>query len=219
VIGSTAARTRSSTSPWFACRTTIASVAALSTLVAGVMLIGCSKRAAAGAAGASESSGQSDPPAPGADAPPTDPRERQAWAQAEEGGDDEQMRLADLVGCEGLRERAANAALRSTAIRAMAYCPDLSDLAWLASVARSSDDGAERTDALDVIVEQAARPRRATDPEDAVELGEGCRTLVALARAGGQPRAERVLAVRALRMLVDRGCAKKSDIPADLDAK
>jgi hypothetical protein len=197
----------------------IASVAALSTVFVDAALIGCSRRAASAAPGGSESSSESDPAVPGADVLPTDPRERQAWAQAEDGGDDERMRLADLVGCEGLRERAANANLRSTAIRAMAYCPDLSDLAWLASVARSSDDGADRTEALEVIVEQAARSRRATDPDDAVELGEGCRTLVALARAGGQPRSERVLAVRALRMLVDRGCPKKSDIPADLDAK
>jgi hypothetical protein len=197
----------------------IASVAALSTVFVDAALIGCTRRAASAERGASESSGETDPPLPGANGPPTDPRERQAWAQAEDGGEDERMRLADLVGCDGLRERAANAYLRSTAIRAMAYCPDLSDLAWLASVARSSDDAAERTEALEVVVEQAAQPRRATDPDDAVELGEGCRTLVALARASGQPRSERVLAVRALRMLVDRGCAKKSDIPADLDAK
>jgi hypothetical protein len=128
------------------------------------------------------------------------------------------MRLADQIGCDVLRVRASDAALRPTAIRAMAFCRDFSELPWLADVATSAGD-AEAILALEAIVQQAARGRRSTDPEDATELGEGCRSLLKLARAAGRPRPRRVRAVRALRMLADRGCVKRSDIPSDLDAR
>src|ERR1019366_6401609 len=52
---------------------------------------------------------------------PMDGREAEAWSRAQDGGDDDDLRLADLVGCSGLRERAATTALRPTALRAMAY--------------------------------------------------------------------------------------------------
>jgi hypothetical protein len=51
------------------------------------------------------------------------------------------------------------------------------------------------------------------------ELGEGCRALLELSRSSSQPRPRRVAAVRALRMLSERGCVKRSDIPSDFDAK
>jgi hypothetical protein len=147
-----------------------------------------------------------------------DPMEAEAWARAQSGADEDRMRLADLVGCEGLRERADVPAQRSIAIRAMHFCSDFSELPWLASVAASGRDD-EAADALDAIVDQAARPRRPTDPEDAQELFAGCQSLLDLSRSSGQPRARRVVAVRALRMLSDRGCVKRADIPSDLDAK
>jgi len=73
--------------------------------------------------------------------------------------------------------------------------------------------------ALETIGDLAAAPRRANDPEDAPELHEGCASLLALSRAGERPRERRVLAIRALRMLADRGCVKRADIPAELDAR
>jgi hypothetical protein len=149
---------------------------------------------------------------------PMDSREAEAWARAQDGGDDDDIRLADLVGCSGLRERAEDPRLRRTAVRAMAQCQDLSELPWLASVgARGAD--ADAIEALDAIVAQASRVRKATDPEDADELHEGCSALLALSRAAQQPPARRVRAIRALRMLSDRGCVKRADIPGDLDAK
>jgi hypothetical protein len=151
-------------------------------------------------------------------AAPMEPREMQAWEQADSGDVPELIRLADLVGCAGLRERASRPALRATALRAMAYCPDFSELPWLAEVA-ASGRGGEPLLALEAIVEQAARPRRAVDPEDAEELHEGCAGLLMLARATDRPRERRVLAIRALRMLAERGCVKLADIPGDLDAK
>ena len=42
--------------------------------------------------------------------------------------------------------------------------------------------------------------------------------LLALARATGQSKARRVNAIRALRMLADRGCVRRADIPVDFDA-
>jgi hypothetical protein len=149
---------------------------------------------------------------------PMDGREVEAWSRAQDGGDDDDLRLADLVGCSGLRERAATTALRSTALRAMAYCRDFSELPWLADVATRGSD-ADALGALDAVVDQSARVRRATDPEDADELHAGCAALLDLAKAADRPAARRVRAIRALRMLSDRGCVKRADIPTDLDAK
>ena len=146
-----------------------------------------------------------------------DPQEAQAWDRAKDGDDDDRMRLADRVGCTGLRERASETARRPTAIRAMAYCGDFSELPWLTSIAASGDE-TEALEALDAMVDQAARPRRATDPEDAAELSAGCRALLALSRDEGQSRARRVIAIRALRMLAPRGCVKREEIPTEFDA-
>jgi hypothetical protein len=149
---------------------------------------------------------------------PMESREADAWARAQDGGDDEDIRLADLVGCEGLRERAGAARLRRTAVRAMAYCRDFSQLPWLAEIGAHGAD-VDAIAALDAIVEQAARVRRATDPDDADELHAGCAALLALGREAAQPRSRRVRAIRALRMLSDRGCVARKDIPVDLDPK
>lgn len=148
---------------------------------------------------------------------PMDPLEAQAWDRAKDGDDDDRMRLADRVGCTGLRERAQEPGRRSTAIRAMAYCNDFSELPWLTSIAASGDES-EGLEALDAIVDQAALPRRATDPEDADDLSAGCHALLALSRDHGRSRARRVIAIRALRMLAPRGCVKRDEIPTEFDA-
>ena len=153
-----------------------------------------------------------------ADAAPMDAREAAQWEATKDGEPEELARLARLVGCEGLRDRADDAALRSTAILAMQYCPDFSELPWLAQVGATGKDE-EAKAALDDIVELAARPRRATDPEDADELHTGCGALLDLAKATDRPKERRVRAIRALRMLADRGCVKRADIPTDLDAR
>ena len=99
----------------------------------------------------------------------------------------------------------------------MQFCHDFSELPWLAQVGTTGTDDEARA-ALDAVVELAARPRRATDPEDADELHVGCGALLDLARGAERPKERRVLAIRALRMLTDRGCVKKADIPTELDA-
>jgi hypothetical protein len=148
---------------------------------------------------------------------PMDPRELAQWAAAKDGDPEELGRLARLVGCEGLRERADTPELRITAARAMQHCGDFSELPWLAQLAAGASDDEARA-ALESIVELAARPRRATDPEDADELHAGCAALLDLARATDRPKDRRVLAIRSLRMLADRGCVKPADVPTDLDA-
>jgi hypothetical protein len=177
-----------------------------------------SRSADAGEAGPAGAAGEEDA---GEDA--TNERERAAWSEAEGGEPAELARLVDLVGCDGLRERAsapgaAGAGARSLALRAMSYCPDFGELPWLADLASTAADDVA-AQALDAIVDQAARPRRAVDPEDADELHAGCSALLVLARTADKPRSRRVGAVRALRMLADRGCVKLADIPTDVDAK
>jgi hypothetical protein len=147
-----------------------------------------------------------------------DAREAAQWSAAGQGDSEELMRLADLVGCDGLRERAEQADLRLTAVQAMQYCPDFSELPWLVDLAAQKDDRQART-ALETIDSLAARPRRATDPEDADELHAGCGALLALARSPSHAKDRRILAVRALRMLSERGCVRREDIPKDVDAK
>ncbi len=147
-----------------------------------------------------------------------DPREAAQWTSAREGEPEELMRLADLAGCEGLAARAAQPDLRPTALLAMQYCHDFSELPLLAQVGTDGSD-ADAQLALGSAVALAARPRRSVDPEDADELHTGCGTLLSLARDLARPRDRRVLAIRALRMLSEYGCVKRADIPADLDAR
>ena len=169
----------------------------------------------ASAASAARDAALDGPDADGGE--PMDAREAEAWTRAKAGDEDELIRLATLVGCTGLRERASEPALRRTAIQAMAHCTDFAELPWLVDVGATARDD-EALDALDAVVDEAARARRPTDPEDADELHAGCGALLALARAPSAPRPRRVRAVRALRMLVDRGCVKAADIPHDVDA-
>jgi hypothetical protein len=158
--------------------------------------------------------------APAADAAVViDESEQAAWNEAADGGDPaELLRIARRLSCEDLRARASLAGLRLLAVRAMAYCPDFTELPWLAETATTGPDDVAG-EALDSILEQAARPRRAVDPEDAEELRAGCTALLALARAQDRPRIRRIRAVAALRMLSERGCVSRADIPSDVDAK
>jgi len=197
-------------------------VAGVSAAWVALVAAGCGKGTPAGASAAAVSAsaggGSIAAGGEGASDGPSDAREAEAWQFARQGSEEDRMRLEDLVGCERLREAAETPTLRATAIQSMAYCPDFSALPWLVHVAASAR-GDEGIEALDAIVEQAARPRRATDPDDADELAEGCRALLALSRAPEQPRVRRVRAIRALRMLAERGCVNRADIPTELDAK
>ncbi len=149
---------------------------------------------------------------------PMDPRVAEQWAITQDGGEPEElMRLQDLVGCEGLRLATARPDLASTALLAMEFCPDFSELPFLAQTGMDGADPQARA-ALSAAVALAARPRRSVDPEDADELHAGCGTLLSLARDVQRPRERRVLAIRALRMLAEYGCVKKADLPTDLDA-
>ena len=181
-------------------------------IVSAMSPMGCGRNAS------SSQTSARDEEEPEAAVSPMDAREASQWAAAAQGDPEERMRIVDLVGCEGLRDRASQPDLRAVAIRAMQYCPDFGELPWLAEIAAGSND-AEAQVALESIDALAARPRRATDPEDADELRTGCDGLLALARSTSRSRERRVLAVRALRMLADRGCVRRADIPTDVDVK
>lgn len=140
------------------------------------------------------------------------------WARAKDGEVEDLARLAQREGSVGLAEAAAQADRRLTAIRAMAYVEGAEALPWLANVATSGND-AEAAAALESVVTIASRPRTAVDPEDAIELREGCDKLLALAKDAKTARARRVASVSALRMLSERGCVDKKEIPSDLDAR
>ena len=196
-------------------------------LLSGLASVNCGKSTAPSASMPSASNGDggvadpaATPSAEDAGPSPMDAREAAAWAAAgaKDRDPDELARLADLVGCQGLRERADQAELRGTAIRAMEFCGDFSELPWLAQLGTVGSDDEARA-ALDVVVDLSAMPRRATDPEDADELHLGCGALLDLARGAQRPRERRVLAIRALRMLSERGCVKRADIPTELDAR
>jgi len=152
--------------------------------------------------------------APPARAPEVD----DLWARAADedaGAADDLARLARREGVAGLIERGAHPTLRRTAALALGYTQGFSAMAWLGEVA-AIDVEEDALAALGSAVMLAAQPRRAVDPEDAEELRAGCDKLSALAKDPKAARKRRVLAIRALRMLSDKGCAK--EIPTDLDA-
>jgi hypothetical protein len=148
-----------------------------------------------------------------------DAREAELWTRAKDGEGDDLARLVDYAGCEGILERAAaDASLRPTAVRAAAYCRDMTPLPWLAEIGTEGPDD-DALAALDSAVDVAAMPRRAVDPDDAPDLRDGCDKLLALAKDTSRPKDRRIRAIRALRMLSDRGCVDLAVIPRDLDAR
>jgi hypothetical protein len=153
-------------------------------------------------------------------ASPMDPRLADLWerARSKDVTADDLARLAKREGSTGLVERAqSDATFRLAALRAMAYVDDFVGLPWLADMGESGSDE-EASAALESAVDLAARPRRPVDPEDAEELHAGCAHLLATAKDKSAARVRRILAIRSLRMLVDRGCAPDKEIPTDLDA-
>jgi hypothetical protein len=185
-------------------------------LLGAVTLLGCPKNTAPTDAGAGA---VLVPLAADAAAPERTPEVDDLWrrAQNEDGGSaDDLVRLARREGVAGLIERGAHPGLRRSAAFALGYTEGFSAMAWLGEVA-SSDVEEDALAALSSAIMLAAQPRRAVDPEDAEELRVGCDKLGALAKTPNASRKRRVLAIRALRMLSDKGCAK--EIPTDLDAR
>lgn len=141
------------------------------------------------------------------------------WTEAADGGDESELiRLADREGPMGLVERSVDARYRLTALRAMGYTTGWVALPELGRAAQTGPED-EATVAVDGATLMAAQKRRQVDPEDALELRDGCDRLLAAAKDTTRPRAVRVGAVRALRMMTDRGCVNPSDIPGDVDVK
>ena len=149
------------------------------------------------------------------------PEEDLLWANAASGDPDDLARLADREGAGELARAGSDtqdAAKKLTAIRALAFADGYAGLPFLASEADGAD-AARVTAAADSIDALAAHPRRAVDPEDAVEFRAGCNQLLITAKNKAKPRQLRVALVRALRLWQDRACAPAEEIPTDVDVK
>jgi hypothetical protein len=193
-------------------------------VVAAVVSTGCGGCGHATAPSSGSLDGATRPDAGVAAAPSTgDAVLEELWTRAKGGDSGDLARLADREGVSGLAERGAHgdAATRLAALRAMAFAPEpgaFAGLPFLAEAARGGDEPQAEA-ALESAIDLAARPRRAVDPEDAEEMKAGCDGMLALASDPKGARARRVLAIRALRMLADRGCVDPHAIPTDLDAR
>jgi len=137
------------------------------------------------------------------------------WARAAEGAEEDVMRLARTLGPGGLADGATTKETTLLAARAMAHTDGLAALPWLADKA-AAGDAEIALEAAESAVRLAARGRDQRDPEDAEEMREGCTKLLALAK-GSAPKALKIKAIRAMRLLADRGCQKADDIPKDFD--
>jgi hypothetical protein len=186
-------------------------------LVLALAVCGCRGGAATATPSSSEASAEipSDAAAPLA---PRDPLVEDLWERAADGELADLARLHDREGETGLVERAALPAYRMTALAALACGDDFTGLPYLADVALTGTDP-EADVALASAQSLAAVPRRARDPEDAIELRQGCERLLGLARKMDAPPKRRVGAVSALRMLESTGCLHGEALPQDLDAK
>jgi hypothetical protein len=176
-----------------------------------------------GAATATASSGEASAevsPDGGEPVSPRDPLVEDLWQRAAEGELADLARLYDREGETGLIERAAVPAYRMTAIAALGCGEDFTSLPFLADVAAAGTD-AEAEVALSSALRLAAVPRRTRDPEDALELRQGCERVLLLARKVDAPLARRARAVSALRMLESTGClhGDAEAPPSDLDPK
>lgn len=208
-----------SLSPAVRLRVVAAAFAIVVTIVGFAACVGCGKRPAGGEDATSARGVASVAPkqGAGADASAVTLRDPLVWQNAKDGEVEDLATLAAHEGAAGLVEATSETTLRPTAIRAMGYARGWAQLPFLAKVASGKDEEEARL-ALDATLELSLRPRRAEDPEDAEELGEGCGGLLALARDVKGARPRRVAAIRALRMMP---CppADTKEIPTDLDTK
>ena len=187
--------------------------------VSGASACACSKK---DTAAASTASGVSAPNAPsgstpaerdgGADAPSSGSgsSSEDVWLAASSLAPEDLGRLALREGSVGMVAGAMTPERRRVTVHALAFAEDLEALPFLGEISAGPDPelalvAAESANAL------AARPRRSVDPEDAIEVREGCDRLRAVAATKEKPKTLRVKIVRALAMLGDRGCAR--DLP------
>jgi hypothetical protein len=165
---------------------------------------------------AEEGGGEHDEAGPAREA--RDPRTEDLWERAADGDVGDLTRLFDHEGESEILERAAIPTYRMTALAALAYAEDFMALPFLADVASTGTE-IEASVALESAHALAALPERARDPEDALELGEGCGRLATLAHRESAPAHRRARALSILRMLASTGCRAGTTTPVDLDPK
>lgn len=121
--------------------------------------------------------------------------------------------LAVREGSAGLVAGATNPDRRKVAVYALRFVDDLDALPFLGEVAAGADAPIALA-AADSATEIAAGRRGALDAEDALEVRDGCDRFAAVAKDPGKPKPLRLRAVRVLRLLEDRGCAREvPDVP------
>ncbi len=195
-------------------RPTVLALATL--LVSGASAFACSKKDAPPASianaapptlGSKASGGATQRDAAAGDAPPA---ESDAWRAASSLASEDLGRLALREGSSGLVTGATTPELRRVAAHALAFAEDLESLPFLAEVAGGTDAELALVAAESAVV-LAARPRTSVDPEDALEVREGCDRLRAIVGSKDKPKPLRIKVARVLSMLEDRGCAR--DVP------
>lgn len=154
----------------------------------------------------SQADGAANEAVPGAAATARPPEVERAWDEAMLGQADELARLAGVEGPAGLAERAGDPARRLVALRAMGYTNTFDGLPLLGDAA-AHDPEPFALAAVESAAMLAARRRRPTDPEDALELHDGCAKLGVAAADGTRPAEVRAGAARARWMLVEWGCS------------
>lgn len=132
------------------------------------------------------------------------------WTAAASLAPEDLSRLALREGTAGLVAGATDPARRRVAVLALQFVDDLDGLPFLAEAA-AGQDAELATGAAESIEALAARPRRAVDPEDALEVRAGCDRLREVLKDKAKSKPLRFRLARTLRMLEDRGCAR--DLP------
>jgi hypothetical protein len=155
---------------------------------------GCDKNSAA--------TGASDAPFEAVIAPSRPADVQRLWDDAMGGGEDELLRLANAEGPAGLEERAVDPRLRPTALSAMGYTRTLEGLALLGESA-AGDPEPLATIAVRSAEMIASNPRRSRDPEDALEVRQGCDRLRAARADPARPKSVKDGAERTLAMLAE----------------
>ena len=137
------------------------------------------------------------------------------WVRSKEGDEEDLVLLGTREGASGLREALSSLEFRGTALRAAAFTDGFYALPWLSEIVSTGSE-ADAALAVDSALTLAARPRTAVDPEDALEIREGCdafERLVAASEKGEKeklPPALRGKVQRFLGMMADRAAAPRA---------
>ena len=149
--------------------------------------------------------------------PPPMPITGDALFTAAEAGDPEDaLRLLQREGTQGLVRALSEEKLRVAAIHGLGQTQGLGAVRPLV---RAADDSAEPELALRTAVDLIVQARRSADVDAPEEIRDAARVLAEMTQDERRPPPVRALALRALRLLADRGAVAPGTIPTDGGAK